>query len=112
MERGSEKERRNKICDKDGEAGGRGLGDVDQVRREKARVIRPTPINICIGNRKVIRSCAVADVFGAFVGGKKFRSSRAGSLGSLLRSISALLEVLLKAKARRMLNTATSKRTL
>lgn len=75
MERGSEKERRNKICDKDGEAGGRGLGDVDQVRREKARVIRPTPINICIGNRKVIRSCAVADVFGAFVGGKKFRIS-------------------------------------
>lgn len=37
MEGGREKERRNKICDKDGEAGGRrGLGDVGRVRRGKA----------------------------------------------------------------------------
>lgn len=60
MEGGSETERRNKICDKDGEAGGRrGLGDVDRARRAKARAIRPTPVNICIGNPKAIRSGAL-----------------------------------------------------
>lgn len=80
MEGGSETERRNKICDKDGEAGGRrGLGDVDRVRRAKARVIRPTPVNICIGNPKAIRSSLELTLSGFLSEVKSFAALSASS---------------------------------